>query len=231
MKIILGIILIALAIIIFDVDLKSTSTDNNVATVKVETTQSNTEKKDSSYENAGKAQQAELEQKAKQAELEQKYLSIHEWCNKYYLIIYDIEDKWQNFRENNSEFVIPMQNLARSMESAHNKIENSSEYQIPENAPEDLKYKMQEEIDNLFDAMENLAYALRVMTECVEEVSGSNDLSNRMVIPYGASESEIYYHMENAKNSYTSAKNKFEKAKNLLSEIDDKDRVYFSTGR
>ena len=124
-----------------------------------------------------------------------------------------------------------MQNLARSMESAHNKIENSSEYQIPENAPEDLKYKMQEEIDNLFDAMENLAYALRVMTECVEEVSGSNDLSNRMVIPYGASESEIYYHMENAKNSYTSAKNKFEKAKNLLSEIDDKDRVYFSTGR
>ena len=149
----------------------------------------------------------------------EKSFNVNEWCQKYYAIIYDIENKWKIFRENDSEFVVPMQNLARSMESAHNKMDNSPEYKIPENVPENVKDKMQNVITNLYDGMEDLSYSLRVMAEYAEEVSGSNDLPNRIVIPYGASEEEIYYYAEKAKERYNNAKIKFETAKNLLNEI------------
>lgn len=150
-----------------------------------------------------------------------KSFNVNEWCQRYFAIIDDIENKWKIFRENDSEFVVPMQNLARSMESAHNKIDNSPEYKVPEKVPENIKNKMQEVITNLYDGMEDLAYSLRVMAEYAEEVSGSNDLPNRMVIPYGASESEIYYYAEQAKERYNNAKIKFEIAKNLLNEINN----------
>ena len=150
-----------------------------------------------------------------------KSFNVNEWCKRYFAIIDDIENKWKIFRENDSEFVVPMQNLARSMESAHNKIDNSPEYKIPENVPENVKDKMQNIITNLYDGMEDLAYSLRVMAEYAEEVSGSNDLPNRILIPYGASEEEIYYYAEKAKERYNNAKIKFETAKNLLNEINN----------
>ena len=78
---------------------------------------------------------------------------------------------------------------------------------------------MNEEISILFDAMDDLAYSLRVMTECAEEISGSNDLPERIVISYGASEDEIYSAMESAKTRYQNAKHKLYLAKDLLSEI------------
>lgn len=183
-----------------DVDLKSIpNSDNNVK--KVET--------------------AKTEKTPEKIETVEKSFNVNEWCKKYYAIIYDIENKWKIFRENDSEFVVPMQNLARSMESAHNKMDNSYEYQIPENVPYNVKNKMQNIITNLYDGMEDLAYSLRVMAEYAEEVSGSNDLPNRILIPYGASEEEIYYYMEKARERYNNAKNKFETAKDLLNEINN----------
>lgn len=191
-----------------DIDLKNTtnSTKNiqKVETVKIE---KNTEKTETV--------QTEKNEPVK------KSFNVNEWCKRYFAIIDDIENKWKIFRENDSEFIVPMQNLAKSMESAHNKIDNSPEYKIPENVPENVKDKMQNIITNLYDGMEDLAYSLRVIVEYAEEVNGSNDLSNRILIPYGASEEEIYYYMEKARERYNNAKIKFETAKNLLNEINN----------
>lgn len=192
-----------------DIDLKST-TNTKEDVKKVETVQIEKPTED-----------IKVEKTPEKVETVEKSFSVNDWCKKYYAIIDDIESKWKNFRENDSEFVIPMQNLARSIESAHNKIDNLPEYKIPENVPDNVKNKMQEEITTLYSGMEDLAYSLRVMAEYAEEVSGSNDLPNRMLISYGASESEIYYYMEQAREYYNSAKNKFEKAKNLLNEINN----------
>ena len=190
-----------------DIDLKST-TNTKEDVKKVETA-----KTEKTPENV------KIKENTEKVETVEKSFNVNEWCQKYYAIIYDIENKWKIFRENDSEFVVPMQNLARSMESAHNKMDNSPEYKIPENVPENIKDKMQNVITNLYDGMEDLAYSLRVMTEYAEEVSGSNDLPNRILISYGASEEEIYYYVEKAKERYNNAKIKFETAKNLLNEI------------
>lgn len=156
-----------------------------------------------------------------QADLEkpkQKEISLR-WCSNYFEIIDDINEKWKNFSENDSEFVVPMQNLAGSMMTAGDKISNYPEYQIPANAPSGVKDKMQKVISMLQDGMEDLAYSLTVMAECAEEISGSNDLPNRIVIPYGASEQEIYDNMQTVKFRYQNARDKIDSAKILTQEI------------
>ncbi len=201
-----------------DIDLKSTTNSpkniKKVETVKIERTTEKTE-------DVKKSETVQTERTIEKTENVKKSFNVNEWCQRYYSLIYDIENKWKNFRENDSEFVVPMQNLARSMESAHNKMDNLPEYKIPEDIPDDVKNKMKNVIINLYDGMQYLAYSLRVMTEYYEEVSGSNDLPNRILIPYGASEEEIYYYMEKARENYNSAKMKFEISKNLLNEINN----------